>query len=197
MTLVFASANKHKIEEINALMPNSFHVIGLEQIGLNYEIPETAETIKGNSLLKANHVLDFLKQKKLNYTVFADDSGLEVEALNGAPGVYSARFAGEPKSDANNNIKLLNELRQFTNRKAAFVTVISLINASGIHVFEGKITGTIAFEPRGNNGFGYDPVFIPQGYRSTFAELPSETKHAISHRAKAIKALLNFLEERH
>ena len=197
MTLVFASANKHKIEEINALMPNSFNVIGLEQIGLNYEIPETAETIKGNSLLKANHVLDFLKQKKLNYTVFADDSGLEVEALNGAPGVYSARFAGEPKNDTNNNIKLLKELRQFTNRKAAFVTVISLINASGIHVFEGKITGTIAFEPRGNNGFGYDPVFIPQGYRSTFAELPSETKNAISHRAKAIKALLNFLEERH
>ena len=195
MTLVFASANKHKIEEINALMPNSFHVIGLEQIGLNYEIPETAETIKGNSLLKANHVLDFLKQKKLNYTVFADDSGLEVEALNGAPGVYSARFAGEPKSDANNNIKLLNELRQFTNRKAAFVTVISLINASGIHVFEGKITGTIAFEPRGNNGFGYDPVFLPDGYDLSFAQMGMDIKNEISHRALAMRKLSDFLNK--
>lgn len=195
MTIVFASANKHKIQEIKALMSNSLNVIGLEQIGLNHEIPETADTIKGNSLLKAKYVVEFLRQRNLNHPVFADDSGLEVESLNGAPGVYSARYAGEPKNDNNNNLKLLNELSQSTNRKAAFVTVITLLNETGTHVFEGKITGTIAFEPRGNNGFGYDPVFIPQGYRSTFAELPIETKNAISHRAEAIKLLLNFLEK--
>jgi len=193
MTLLFASSNKNKIREINALVPETYSVIGLHDIGITEEIPEPGTTIKENSFLKANYVLEFLKTKNEPMAVFADDSGLEVEALNGAPGVYSARYAGTPKNDAANNKKLLEELKLVTNRKARFVTVITLMINDEIHYFEGEIKGTISYEARGTNGFGYDPLFIPQGYRSTFAELSPETKNTISHRAVAVNKLVDFL----
>lgn len=193
MQLVFASSNKNKIREINALVPKPYTVIGLTDIGITEDIPETADTIKGNSLLKAKFVSDFLNNKGMNLPVFADDSGLEVQALNGAPGVYSARYAGTPKNDDANNLKLLNELVKVTNRKAAFVTVITLLMNNSVNYFEGRINGTVAYEPRGNNGFGYDPLFIPQGYRSTFAELSAEVKNSVSHRAIAVNKLIDYL----
>lgn len=192
MKLIFASANKNKIKEIKALLPESFELLGLDDIGIIEDIPEPGTTIKENSFLKAQYVLDFLKNKNENIAVFADDSGLEVEALGSAPGVYSARYAGVPKNDANNNKKLLEELKLVTDRKARFVTVITLLLDGQVYSFEGEIKGTIAFEGRGTNGFGYDPLFIPQGYRSTFAELNAEVKNTISHRANAVKKLLAF-----
>jgi len=195
MQLLFASSNQHKIKEINALLPKSITVLGLTDIGIAQEIPETGKTIKDNSFLKADFVRNYLKEKKLNMPVFADDSGLEVEALNGEPGVYSARYAGVPKNDGNNNQKLLEALKNKTNRKARFVTIITLIVNDEVIYFEGEIKGTIAFEARGNNGFGYDPLFIPQGYRSTFAELSAETKNQISHRGLAVKQLIGHLEK--
>lgn len=197
MDLVFASSNQNKIREINALLPEKYSIVGLSDIGITQEIPEPGVTIKENSFLKANYVLEFLKEhNKTRMPVFADDSGLEVEALNQAPGVYSARYAGLPRNDGHNNAKLLKELETVTNRKARFVTIITLIMGDQIHYFEGEVKGTIAYEPRGEKGFGYDPLFIPQGYRSTFAELSAEVKNTISHRAMAAKKLsayLNFL----
>ena len=192
MKIIFASANKNKIKEIKALLPESFELLGLADIGTTEDIPEPGTSIKENSFLKAQYVLDFLKNKNEIVAVFADDSGLEVDALNSAPGVYSARYAGVPKNDTNNNKKLLEELKLVTDRKARFVTVITLIINGDVHCFEGEIKGTIAFEGRGMNGFGYDPLFIPQGYRSTFAELDAEVKNTISHRANAVKKLIAF-----
>jgi XTP/dITP diphosphohydrolase len=193
MKIVFASANKNKIREINALLNDLHQVIGLADVGITEEIPETAATIKENSLLKAQYVSKVLKPTQQQLAVFADDSGLEVEALYGAPGVYSARYAGIPKNDDANNKKLISELKTFTNRKARFVTVITLIIENQVHYFEGEVTGTIAYEPRGTNGFGYDPLFIPRGYRSTFAELSPEVKNTISHRGIAVRKLIEFL----
>jgi XTP/dITP diphosphohydrolase len=194
MKLIFASANKNKIKEIKALLPETFDILGLEDIGITEDIPEPGTTIKENSFLKSQYVLDFLKQKNEKAAVFSDDSGLEVLALNNAPGVYSARYAGVPKNDANNSKKLLEELKLVTDRKARFVTVITLIINDQIHYFEGEIKGTISYEARGTNGFGYDPLFIPQGYRSTFAELGDEVKNSISHRALAVKKLIQFFQ---
>lgn len=194
MELVFASSNKNKIKEINALLHGSFTVKGLEDIGITGEIPETGATIKENAYLKAKFVHDFLKSQNKTIPVFADDSGLEVNVLNGAPGVFSARYAGTPKSDQANNKKLLEELKLVTLRQARFVTVIALINEIGTQYFEGEVKGTIAYEPRGTNGFGYDPLFIPQGYRSTFAELSPDVKNSISHRGKAVQQLIAFLK---
>ena len=197
MKLIFASSNKNKIKEIKALLPSHFEVLGLEDIGITEDIPEPGTTIKENSFLKAQYVLEFLKNKnKTLVAVFADDSGLEVNALNAAPGVYSARYAGTPKNDENNNKKLLEALKLVTDRKARFVTVITLILNEEIHYFEGEIKGTISYEKRGTNGFGYDPLFIPQGYRSTFAELGAEVKNAISHRSLAVKKLIEFLSNK-
>jgi len=194
MQLVFASSNHNKIREINEILPNTFTVIGLKDIGITEEIPEPGTTIKENSFLKASYVVNFLKNKgSVNTPVFADDSGLEVEALGKAPGVYSARYAGIPKSVENNNLKLLKELQQVTLRQARFVCVITLILGDSIHYFEGEMKGTIAYEPRGEKGFGYDPLFIPQGYRSTFAELDAAAKNEISHRGKAVNQLVSFL----
>lgn len=193
MKSVFASSNKNKIKEIKSILPISIELCGLEETGITEEIPETGNTIKENSFLKAKYVVDFLKDS--NVSAFADDSGLEVEALNGAPGVYSARYAGQPKNDEANNKKLLEELRNIPNRKARFVTIITLIMNNEVHYFEGEINGTIAFEPRGDSGFGYDPLFIPRGYRSTFAELGPEIKNTISHRAIAVKKLEEFLNK--
>lgn len=197
MTLVFASANKKKAEEIRALLPAGFEVLVLSDIGVTEDIPEPGETILENSRLKAEYVIDFLKkQGKEPLPVFADDSGLEVVALKGAPGVYSARYAGIPKDDTRNNNKLLEEMRQHNDRKARFVTVITLIREGEMYYFEGEVTGTLTWEPRGESGFGYDPLFVPTGYRSTFAELGADVKNSISHRGKAVKQLVDFLTEK-
>ncbi len=194
MTIVFASSNAHKIKEINAIVPKGITVLGLADIGITAEIPETSNTIKENSMLKARFVFDYLKQQQKTMPVFADDSGLEVDALNGEPGVFSARYAGTPKNDANNNQKLLQALKNVSKRNARFVTVITLLMDKKEQVFEGEVKGTIAYEARGTNGFGYDPLFIPQSYRSTFAQLSAETKNSISHRALAMQQLLAFLK---
>jgi XTP/dITP diphosphohydrolase len=195
MNLIFASSNKNKISEIKTMLPASIKLLGLSDIGITEEIPEPGTSIKENSFLKAKHVVDFLKTQDKHFSVFADDSGLEVDALNNAPGVYSARYAGIPKNDAANNLKLLSELQTITKRNARFVTVITLILNGEVHYFEGKIKGTIAYEARGSSGFGYDPLFIAQGYRSTFAELGMEVKNSISHRSIAVSKLAKFLEE--
>ena len=195
MKLVLASANAHKLSEIKALLPQGLEVLGLKDIGLTAEIPEPGETITENSFLKAQYVQNFLREQNLNYAVLADDSGLEVQALNGAPGVHSAYYAGLPKSDTANNQKLLKELHTQQNRKARFVTVLTLLWQNTKKVFDGEVQGTIAFEGRGTNGFGYDPLFVPTGYRSTFAQLSAEEKNKISHRAKAMEQFLKFISE--
>ena len=190
MKLVFASNNKNKIQEIQQLVPNSIQILSLEEIGCAEDIPETADTIEGNAILKANYVTE-----KYGYNCFADDTGLEVETLNGAPGVYSARYAGEQK-DANDNMdKLLLELKDKTNRKANFKTVIALNLNSEQNLFTGIINGKIIEEKIGTNGFGYDPIFVADGFKKTFAELTMEEKSTISHRGIAVKQLLTFLQK--
>ncbi len=198
MNLLFASSNQNKIKEIQALMPEHIKLFGLKDIDFNEDIPETANTIEGNALLKAEFIFDHFQLNpsllKID-AIFADDSGLEVDVLNGAPGVYSARFAGESKNDIANNKKLLHELKKSTRRNAQFKTVIAFVKNNNTKLFEGIIKGTIAYEPRGINGFGYDPLFIPQGFRSTFAELAFETKNEISHRGIAVKRLVEYLRK--
>ena len=190
MKLVFASNNKNKIQEIQALVPNTIQIVSLEDIGCTEDIPETADSIEGNAILKANYVTE-----KYGYDCFADDTGLEVEVLNGAPGVYSARYAGEQK-DANDNMdKLLLELKDKTNRKANFKTVIALNLNSEQNLFTGIINGKIIEEKIGTNGFGYDPIFVADGFKKTFAELTMEEKSTISHRGIAVKQLLTFLQK--
>jgi XTP/dITP diphosphohydrolase len=190
MKLVFASNNKNKIQEIQALVPNTIQIVSLEEIGCTEDIPETADTIEGNAILKANYVTE-----KYGYDCFADDTGLEVEALNGAPGVYSARFAGEQK-DANDNMdKLLSELKDKSYRKANFKTVIALNLNGKQNLFTGIINGKIIEEKIGTNGFGYDPIFVADGYEKTFAELSMEEKSTISHRGIAVKDLTLFLQK--
>ena len=190
MKLVFASNNKNKIQEIQALVPNTFQILSLEEIGCTEDIPETADTIEGNAILKANYVTE-----KYGYNCFADDTGLEVEALNGAPGVYSARYAGEQK-DANDNMdKLLSELSDKPNRKANFKTVIALNLNKKQNLITEIINGKIIAEKIGTNGFGYDPIFVAEGYEKTFAELTMEEKSTISHRGIAVKELILFLQK--
>lgn len=188
MKLVFASNNKHKIQEIKQLLPETFKIVSLEDIGCKEDIPETADTIEGNAILKADYVT-----KNYDLPCFADDSGLEVDVLNGQPGVFSARYAGEQKNDEDNIQKLLNELQSHSNRKAQFKTVIALNLNGEQHLFTGIIKGQIISEKRGTNGFGYDPVFVAQNSDKTFAELSSEEKNKVSHRAKAVKELVSFL----
>lgn len=187
MKLVFASNNKNKIKEIQQLVPASIEIVSLQDIGCTEDIPETATTIEGNAILKANYVTE-----KYGYNCFADDSGLEVDVLNGEPGVYSARYAGEPKNDDNNMNKLLLNLKDKTNRKANFKTVICLNINGEQHLFTGIINGTIIEEKIGTNGFGYDPIFVADGYNKTFAELTMEEKSSISHRGIAVKQLVDF-----
>lgn len=190
MKLVFASNNKNKIQEIQALVPNTIQIVSLEDIGCTEDIPETADTIEGNAILKANYVTE-----KYGYDCFADDTGLEVEALNGAPGVYSARYAGEQK-DANDNMdKLLSELKDKSNRKANFKTVIALNLNGKQNLFTGIINGKIIDEKIGTNGFGYDPIFVADGFDKTFAELSMKEKSTISHRGIAVKELILFLQK--
>lgn len=189
MKLVFASNNKNKIKEIQLLVPSTIQILSLEDIGCTEEIPETADTIEGNAILKANYVTE-----KYGYDCFADDSGLEVDALNGEPGVFSARYAGEPKNDDNNMNKLLSNLKDKTNRKANFKTVICLNYNGKQHLFTGIINGKIIDEKIGTNGFGYDPIFVANDYTKTFAELSIEEKSNISHRGIAVKQLIEFLK---
>jgi XTP/dITP diphosphohydrolase len=189
MKLVFASNNLNKIKEIQLLLPNYIQILNLEDIGCFEEIPETADTIEGNAILKANYV-----KEKFGYNCFADDTGLEVEALNGEPGVYSARYAGEEK-DANDNMdKLLLNLQDKSNRSAQFKTVIALNLNGNQTLFTGIIKGKIIKEKMGTNGFGYDPIFIADGYSKTFAELTIEEKSGISHRGLAVRQLVDFLK---
>jgi XTP/dITP diphosphohydrolase len=194
MQLVFASSNPHKIREVQAMLPEGIQLLGLSELGITEDIPETGKTISENAELKAKYVHRVLKSKGLETAVLADDSGLEVKALQGAPGVYSARYAGEPKNDAANNAKLLEAIKTETKREARFVTVLCLIINNTAQFFEGEVVGTMAYEARGNSGFGYDPLFIPRGFRSTFAELGDAIKNTISHRAEALKKCLTFLE---
>ncbi len=188
MKLVFASNNANKIKEIQQLIPAFIEIVSLQDIGCTEEIPETADTIEGNAILKANYVTE-----KYGLNCFADDSGLEVEALNGAPGVYSARYAGEPKNDGNNMDKLILALKNETNTKANFKTVICLNINGEQHLFTGIINGKITDIKKGENGFGYDPIFIAESYTKTFAELAMQEKASISHRGIAVKQLVSFI----
>ncbi|WP_016990957.1 non-canonical purine NTP diphosphatase [Flavobacterium sp. ACAM 123] len=190
MKLVFASNNKNKIKEFQQQLPATIEIVSLEDIGCYEEIEETADTIEGNSILKANYVTD-----KYGYDCFADDTGLEVEALNGAPGVFSARYAGEQRSPDDNMDKLLQALSDQSNRNAQFKTVVTLNLNGKQHLFTGIASGEITLSKVGNEGFGYDPIFQPEGYSATFAELPSEIKNQISHRGKATQLLISFLKD--
>ena len=189
MKLVFATHNSNKAKEIQSLLPDDFQILTLTQINCIDEIPETSETLEGNSVLKAQFVSD-----NFNLNCFADDTGLEIDALKGRPGVYSARYAGEEKNaEANMNL-VLSELRNESNREAQFRTVITLILNDKTHVFEGIVRGEIADEKRGTEGFGYDPIFIPEGQTKTFAEMTLAEKNQQSHRARAFEKMINFLK---
>ncbi|MEZ7499735.1 non-canonical purine NTP diphosphatase [Flavobacterium sp. Arc3] len=191
MKLVFASNNKNKIKEIQQLLPSTIEIVSLEDIGCHEEIPETADTIEGNAILKANYVTE-----KYGYDCFADDTGLEVEALNGDPGVFSARYAGEQRSSEDNMDKLLLALSNNPNRNAHFKTVIALNVNGGQHLFTGIAEGHITITKAGSEGFGYDPIFQPEEYLQTFAELSSAIKNQISHRGKATQLLISFLKNK-
>jgi XTP/dITP diphosphohydrolase len=189
MKLVFASNNHNKILEIRHQLPKEIELLSLEDIGCHEDIPETADTIEGNAVLKANYVT-----QKYGYNCFADDTGLEVEALNGAPGVYSARYAGEQKNASHNIDKLLAELEGESNRNARFKTVIALNLDGEQHLFTGIVDGEITTERAGDNGFGYDPVFKPEGLSYTFAQISLDEKQALSHRGRAVGQLIEFLK---
>ncbi len=188
MELLLASSNPGKILEIKEILGESFLLKGLKDIGIFEEIPETGKTFHENALLKAEYVY-----KKTNLNVLADDSGLCIKALNDAPGVYSARYAGEPKSDEKNIQLVLEEMKDFEDRSAYFMCVICLIMKGSVYYFEGRVDGRIAQYPRGKNGFGYDPIFIPNGFNNTLAELPTEIKNQLSHRYIALKKMKDFL----
>ena len=187
--LVFASHNSKKTEEIREILGTGFVLLDLHNLGFSEEIPEPFDTLEDNSLTKARHVYN-----KYGKDCFADDTGLEVEALNGRPGVQSARYAGPCKDSAANMAKLLDELSGEKNRKARFRTVIALIFDGEEHLFEGIVNGTIADKPMGEEGFGYDPIFIPEGFDQTFGEMDADTKNRISHRFAAIEKLTGFLK---
>ncbi len=186
--LVFATHNQHKTDEIRLALSGLYEVLNLNDIGCEEDIPETADTFEGNATLKSTYVYE-----NFQLDCFADDSGLEVEALNNEPGVYSARYAGSRDNEANINL-VLKKLEGIFNRKARFKTVISLMQNGENHLFEGKIEGTIREDLSGLKGFGYDPIFQPDGYDITFAEMDMAQKNAISHRAQALKKMLDFLK---
>ena len=203
--IVFATNNQHKLEEIRSILGEDFEVLSLSDIGCHEDIPETSDTLEGNAMQKAQYVFD-----KYGYACFADDTGLEVEALGGEPGIYSARYAALDGDDSishdseANMAKLLRKLKGIENRKARFRTVIALINnnplpigegmGERLQLFEGIVNGSIIKERRGGEGFGYDPIFQPEGYDKTFAELGNEVKNQISHRARAVQKLANYLK---
>ncbi len=189
MTIIFASNNQHKVKEIKSILGNSFTLLSLSDININEDIPEDEPLLEGNALLKARYI-----NKVTGMDVFADDTGLEIDALNGLPGVHSARFAGDSKDSDANIEKILNMLGDTVDRKARFRTVIALIINGEEYLFEGIVTGTIISEKRGTGGFGYDPVFVPDGKKQTFAEMDLDEKNSISHRARAFEKLRNFLD---
>jgi len=202
MRIVFATNNQHKLSEIRSILGDSIEVLSLKDIGCDVDIPETGTTLEENALQKAQYVYDHY-----HIDCFADDTGLEVDALDGAPGVYSARYAGEGHDSEANMTKLLKELGENNNRKARFRTVIALIQKKNvcpcgctsikeIHQFEGIVEGMIIRERRGGEGFGYDPIFQPEGYDQTFAELGMDIKNRISHRARAVAKLAEFLNDK-
>lgn len=187
MKLVFATNNSHKLGEVRAMLGDAYEIVSLSDIGCHEDIPETAETFEGNALIKARYV-----KEHYGLDCFADDTGLEVKSLDGAPGVHSARYAGDHDAEANMD-KLLKALDGKQDRSAQFRTVVALIMDGKEHLFEGKITGRIALERHGTQGFGYDPIFVPDGYDIPFAELGMEIKNSISHRARAIARLAEYL----
>ena len=190
--LVFATHNPKKLEEIQRMLPKGIQLESLNDIGCMEEIPETAETLEGNAILKADHV-----SRHYDLPCFADDTGLLVNALHGAPGVYSARYAGPHKNASDNIARLLKELVEEEDRTAFFRTVIALNLDGQQHLFTGEVHGVIIKAPSGEGGFGYDPVFRPEGYQETFAQLPGEVKNNISHRGKAFRKLIDFLKSGH
>lgn len=191
MKLVFATNNKHKLDEVRKITSHHpVEIVSLAEINCFDDIPETAYTLEGNALQKAHYI-----QEKFGLNCFADDTGLEVEALNNAPGVYSARYAGPGHDSEANMKKLLHEMEGKENRKARFRTVIALVWNGKTYTFDGIVNGTITTTKRGENGFGYDPIFIPEGYEQTFAELGNDIKNQISHRAKAVEKLDEFLTQ--
>ena len=192
MKLVFATNNKHKLQEVRDIVGDRVEVLSLGDIDCHDDIPETADTLQGNALIKARHIYE-----KYGYNCFADDTGLEVEALGGEPGVYSARYAGEECNSEANMLKLLQNLTCENNRNAQFRTVIALIINGEEKLFNGIVKGTISNEKRGDSGFGYDPIFIPEGYTESFAQMSGEMKNSISHRYRATKQLSDYLKENH
>ena len=189
--IVFATNNKNKLKEMREIMDGLYHVMSLEEIGCHEEIIEDADTIQGNAKIKADFITN-----RYHIDCFADDTGLEVEALNGAPGVYSARYAGEHCSYQDNVNKMLNALDGVENRKAVFRTVIALNLEGETYYFEGRCEGQITKEQRGSEGFGYDPIFQPDGFDETFAELGMDVKNSISHRGRATQKLIEFLQKK-
>ena len=189
--IVFATNNSYKLAEIRAMLPQGIDVLSLADINCHVDIPETADTLEGNALQKAQFIYE-----NYGYDCFADDTGLEVDALDGAPGVHTARYAGEQHDTEANTDKLLSELKEKNSRRARFRTIIALIEKGEVHLFEGVVDGEIATERRGADGFGYDPVFIPEDTGKTFAELGVSVKNKISHRARAVCKLMNYLRER-
>lgn len=188
MKIVFATNNPNKLKEIQSLIPKEIEIISLNEIGCNEDIPETGDTLEANAFQKAHYIKD-----NFNYDCFADDTGLEIDELNGDPGVYSARYAG-PERNANANMnKVLNELKGKKNRKAQFRTAIALILKGEEHLFEGKVEGYISKDKQGDEGFGYDPIFIPENDKRSFAQMSMEEKGAISHRGRAVKKLVTYL----
>ena len=188
--IVFATNNKNKLREMREIMDGLYEVLSLEDIGCHEEIVEDADTIQGNAKIKADYITN-----RYHLDCFADDTGLEVDALDGAPGVYSARYAGEQCSYQDNVNKMLAALKGVENRKAAFRTVIALNLKGESYYFEGRCDGQITEEQRGTEGFGYDPIFQPDGFEETFAEMDHQSKNAISHRGRATQKLIAFLKE--
>ncbi|MBQ3188840.1 MAG: non-canonical purine NTP diphosphatase [Bacteroidaceae bacterium] len=191
MKLVFATNNKHKLEEVRSILGDRVEVLSLNDINCHDDIPETAETLQGNALIKARYIYN-----KYGIDCFADDTGLEVDALNGEPGVYSARYAGEQHCSEDNMNKLLQNLTGKTNRNAQFRTVIALIINGEETLFDGIVKGTISKEKTGDSGFGYDPIFVPEGHTESFAQMDSKQKNKISHRYRAVVKLCDYLKKK-
>lgn len=188
INLIFATSNQNKVLEIQKILPKKLNIKSLKDLNYFEDIPENETTIEGNAIFKAKYIYE-----KFNINVFADDTGLEVEALNGEPGVHSARYAGTTRSSEKNIKKLLKNLKNIKNRNARFKTVIALIIDNKLHIFSGIVEGYILDSPKGNNGFGYDPIFCPNGFNKSFAELTLKEKNLISHRSLAMKKLIDFI----
>lgn len=188
MTICFATNNLHKLEEARQVIPEEFTIHSLSEIGCREDLPETQKTIEGNAIQKALFV-----KEKFGVDCFSDDTGLEVEALNGAPGVDTAHYAGPDRNSDQNMALLLKNLEGKSNRNASFKTIIACVWQGELYQFEGRVSGTIALQPKGKLGFGYDPLFIPDGHEKTFAELGPEVKNRLSHRALALRQLVDFL----